>query len=404
MKRGSHLVVLVVLCLALIIGAACGGGGGEEEESGVKELKIGIGEPLTGALGAVVGLPCKVGFELAADKIGVFTVGDEQYRWKTIILNNTGDATGGVATATKFTLEHGVHFIHQTGGAPALASQPICEGRDVILDCGCTTMQAFGPDHPTTFQSGPFSLAMDAPFYDWVSKAHPEVERITVVQSNAPLLIAFAESFESDMHEYFGLERDLIIYDATTVEFYHVANRVMSTNPELVMGPIAMFEIMSDMGYEGIYVCGGGYFEYQLENIGWDRCKGLITYHPTYLGDTWPETSAFAAEFERRSGAELGITGFWAGQVLYTITGALQLAGTVDDTEKIREAIASRTYFDSLVGPVYYGGEGIVGVNHLVMWPISILEVVGPYEYEQLAYYTPEECEAITVEAWQATK
>jgi len=37
------------------------------------------------------------------------------------------------------------------------------------------------------------------------------------------------------------------------------------------------------------------------------------------------------------------------------------------------------------------------------MWPIAIQETVGEREYELLDYYTPEEAEAIAVEAWEAT-
>jgi len=56
-----------------------------------------------------------------------------------------------------------------------------------------------------------------------------------------------------------------------------------------------------------------------------------------------------------------------------------------------------------MVGPIYYGGEAFVGVNCLLMVPVAIWEVVGEREYELLAYYTPEQAEAIAVEAWTAT-
>ena len=56
-----------------------------------------------------------------------------------------------------------------------------------------------------------------------------------------------------------------------------------------------------------------------------------------------------------------------------------------------------------MVGPVYFGGEAFVGVNCLLVWPVAIWEVVGEREYELVDYYTPEEGEAIAVEAWTAT-
>ena len=56
MKRWLSVAVITFLCLALVIGIACGG---EEQEQGIKEVKLGWGEALSGVLGAVVGIPGK---------------------------------------------------------------------------------------------------------------------------------------------------------------------------------------------------------------------------------------------------------------------------------------------------------------------------------------------------------
>ena len=73
MKKWLSVVAIVVLSLALVIGVACGGGE-EEDEEGVKEVKFGVGAPLSGIMGAVLGVPTQQGFELANDYIGEFTV------------------------------------------------------------------------------------------------------------------------------------------------------------------------------------------------------------------------------------------------------------------------------------------------------------------------------------------
>lgn len=72
----------------------------------------------------------------------------------------------------------------------------------------------------------------------------------------------------------------------------------------------------------------------------------------------------------------------------------------MDDLDKIAEAFRTGT-FDTLVGPLYYGGEALCGVNHMAMWPCPIIEVVGDHEYRLLAYYSAEEAEAIANEAYQ---
>jgi hypothetical protein len=180
----------------------------------------------------------------------------------------------------------------------------------------------------------------------------------------------------------------------------------MMLDPDLVIGSTQILDIMWDMGYEGLAALSNPITsQATVEEAGWDDCKGLMMFYPEWFGaeEVWPEAVALGTEYEARFGVEMVTNAFAASMVLYGVTGALQLAGTVDDTDKIMEAVQSRTTFDSMVGPVYFGGEDFVGVNCLLVWPVAIWEVVGEREYELVDYYTPEEAEAIAVEAWTAT-
>ena len=402
MKKWLYLAASVVLCLALVIGVACGGG---EEEEGVTEIKLGHAAPLSGIMGAVAGIPGKTGIELAAERIGVFEVGGKQYRWKPIYEDNEGaSAGGGVATTTKFIFTDHVDFVVQEGAA-AMAAQRLCEESGVIIDMGSTRFEGFGPDHPYSIQSGPCLVEQVAAFYDWLAKEHPEVKRIVVVAYDDPLTIAFAEAFESNMHEYFGFGLE-IIWTPLGTEPYPVATNVMMLRPDLTIAGPQILDVMWDMGYEGLAAIYGPVAAQSfLEQAGWDDCKGLVFFYPEWYGaeEVWPEAVAFAREYEARYGVEMGTIAFASGILLQALTGALQQAGTVDDVGKIVETIHSRTPIDTMVGPIYYGGEAFVGVNCLLMVPVAIWEVVGEREYELLAYYTPEQAEAIAVEAWTAT-
>ena len=406
MKRWLSLAAIAVLCLALVVGVACGGGRGEEEE--VTEIKLGLGTPLTGLPGALIGIPSKQGFELTAERIGVFEVGGKQYRWKIITEDTQGSsAAGGVATATKFIYDYDVDFVISSGGA-AMGAQPLCEESRVIIDMGTTQFAAFGPDHPYTTQSGPCMAVGVACFYDWLAKEHPEVKHIVVSSADDPLSGAYNEAFESKMHEYFGFKQDIVWFASGTTEYYPTATTIMAKDPDLVIASpgTQILDIMWDMGYEGLAAVFGPILDQSLlERAGWDKCKGLLIFFPEWYGaeDVWPEAVAYAREYEARYGVEMGTIPFVAAMDLYSLTGALKKAGAVDNPEKIMEAIDSRMTFDSMVGPVYYGGEAFVGLNCLLMWPVGIWEIVGEREYEPLDYYTPEEAEAIAAEAWTAT-
>ena len=403
MKSWLSVAAMVVLCLALVVGVACGGG--EEEEEGVTEIKLGHAAPQTGIMGAVAGVPGQRGIELMADQIGVFEVGGNQYRWKPIYEDNQGaSASGGMASTTKLIYTDNVDIIVQEGAA-AMASQTLCEESGVIIDMGSATFDAYGPDHPYSVQSGPCFTALVAPFYDWLAKEHPEVERIVVVSFDDPLMIAYAEAFESNIHEYFGFELK-IIRTPLGAEAYPIATAAMTEDADLVIAMPVYLDVMWDMGYEGLAASYGPLGnQTQLEDAGWNDCEGLMFFYPEWYGadEVWPEAVAFATDYEARYSVEMDTIGLSSGILLQALTGALKQAGTIDDTDKIMEAVYSGTPIDSIVGPVYYGGEAFVGVNCLVIYPVAILEVVGEREYGLLEYYTPEEAEAIAVEAWTAT-
>jgi ABC-type branched-subunit amino acid transport system substrate-binding protein len=402
--KASKVVIFALLAILLLSTLACGGGG-EGDDDGVTEVKIGLGLPLSGLMGAYVGVPAKQSYDLMADRIDVFEVGGKQYRWKLIFEDNEGaSAAGGMASTTKLIYTNNVDFVLQSGAA-AVASQDLCESSAVIMDMGTAPFEAFGSERPYAIQTGPCLTVLVAAFYDWLAEEHPEVERIVVVSLDDPFTIAYAEAFESNMHEYFGFECE-IIRTPLGAEPYPVATTAMTKDPDLVIAAPAVIDIMRDMGYEGLGAQYGPLLEQGLlEQAGWDDCKGLLFFFPEWFGaeELWPEAVACAKEYESRYSVEMGTGAYAACMTLLPLTGALQQAGTVDDTEKIMEVLQSRTTFDTMVGPVYYGGEGFVGTNCLLMWPVAIWEVVGERDYELLEYYTPEEAEAIAVEAWTAT-
>jgi ABC-type branched-subunit amino acid transport system substrate-binding protein len=406
MKKWLSLVAVVVLCLALVIGVACGGGEGEEEE-GVSDIKIGLGVPITGLAGSIIGIPAKNAFNLWNKNLGVFEVGGKDYRWKPIFEDNqSGSTAGGVASASKLIYERGVKFMHQIGAASSLAAQDLCEGSGVLLDMGTTTFDAFGPDHPYSIQTGPSIQQLVGSFYHWLAEAHPEVKKIVIGPSDAAGMAAYNEAFTSKMHEYYGFEREIVWIPEAATEPFPTATAIMAKDPDCVMTSVTVLDIMWDMGYDGLSVVGAPLFDLTfLDDAGWDDCEGLIFFFPEWYpaAEVWPEAVAFAEQYESEYGTECGTVAFWGSMVMQALTGALQEAGTAGDLEKIMEAIESGAHIDSMVGPVYFGGEAFTEVNHMLMWPVAIWEVVGEHQYKQMAYYTPEEGEAIATEAWEAT-
>ena len=400
MKKWLSFVAIVVLGLALVIGAACGGD--EEEEEGVTELKVGQGLPMTGAVGAVVGLPAKYAYTLAAEKIGEFEVAGKLYRWKPIFEDNFWSIAGGTSSTMKFLYEHDVGFmIQQAGSDPGLAALPLCEEAGKICDVAGASIYSFGPEHPYMFQIGLTSQFAYAPFYDWLTEEHPEVKRVAEAYTEDIIGMA-AHDANTACCEHYGLEYTGFACPAATVEWYPIATKIMPSDPDLVVSnTLSLFGALWDMGYEGFCV-SSHWTESAGGAVDWSKAAGsvLIT-GPHPIPGLWHETDAIREEYEDRYGLELTPAAMWALGNYFIYTDILKQAGTVDDVDKIAETMETGTFDSHLVGPVHYGGDVLNGIGHCLLWPSPIYMVVGEGEYEVLAEYTPDEVEAIVNEVYE---
>jgi ABC-type branched-subunit amino acid transport system substrate-binding protein len=393
----KKLIVLTLLAILLLSTFTCGGEG--EEEEGITQLKFGIGLPLTGLAGTVVGIPAKYSFEMAAEKIGVFTVGGKQYRWNLIFEDNEFSASGGVASATMLIIEHGVKFMHQSCPSPAMTTIPIVvEAGDVLLDVSAVAVEALSPDTPNVFQVAGIFEVSQPPFWDWFVKEHPEVKSAVVVASDDVSGYTIADVAKA-CGEYYGLDVHSEHYPQGTTEFYPIATKVMALDADWIYADIAWLTLR-ELGYEGPGTTHL-WFPAAADARGWDLFQGQLIYMPHPYGGLWPEAEAFAEEYEQRCDLELGSPALFAANVLYVYTDALRQAGTVDDLDKIIETLETGI-FDTLVGPFIFGGEMLNGIGHLGIWPSPVFEVVGEHDYRVCALYSPEETVELMEEVFGA--
>jgi len=395
MKKWLSAAAVVVLCLALVIGVACGGG---EEEEGVKEVKFGAGLPLAGLWGAVIGIPAKNGVELANEKIGVFEVGGEQYRWKLYAEENYWTTAGGVASASKLIYENGVKIMHQSGTDAGRAAQSLCEGSGVLLD-GSAGLGFLGPDKPHSFYFAP-SYETHAPaFFHWLTEEHPEIRTVSAAATDDMLGHELANACKESA-EYFGLDWLGAEYiPPGTVELYPIATKLMTKDPDLVIGSVLTMQPMLEMGWDGLTAFIGWTSGF-CDIAGWENVQGFLIYQPNPLGGDQPKpVRDLAREFRERYGASFTMCVWYGATILYVMTEALQKAGTVDDVGKIIEVLETET-FDTTVGPLRYGGEELDGIGHMLLWPAPIAEI-RDHSYHVIAEYTPAEAEALAIEVYK---
>ena len=384
----------MVLCLSLVLGIACSGEGDEE---GVKKVKFGIGLPLTGAYAGFAGLPAKYGFELARDKIGEFEVNGERYRWALIFEDNLLSVAGGAASARKLIYDDDVDFMFQSGGDAGMAAAVITEEVGTILDIGGGSPFDLGPDMPQTFQTlNPWHL-VTPPFFDWLTKEHPEVKRVAATQVEGELGATMVDAIRGCC-DYYGLKLRAEPVPFGTVEYYPMVTRMMAYHPDLVIGILEHFKVLWEMGYDGL--CASFHWtEAGAGAVDWNKATGMLIYMPHPFGNLWSEVTAIAAEFEQRYGVEFTTASMQTFLLLLVYTQVLKEAGTVDDVDQIIETMERGT-FSSPVGPVHYGGEALNGIGHVLVWPCPIYEIVGKGEYQVIRVYTPAQSEAIAEEVY----
>lgn len=396
MTKWLSLAAIVTLCLALVMGVACGGGGAGEER--VTKLKFGAALPLSGAAGAVIGVPAKNSVEIMNEFIGEFEVGGKLYRWDLIFEDNKFSGEGGVATSTKFISEYGVDLImHQNGVDAGVSSYPYAEAKDIIVDTAGGNYELFTPERPLLFQvAASYDLSF-TPFFDWFMKEHPEVKSVVAINVDNATGVNIDKGVKKCC-EYYGLEFHEILYPIETTELYPLGTKAMTYDPDLVVGFPTVLAPMWDMGYKGFAV-SYYWMEASAESVGWDRCVGFFIAGPHAYADAFPAADPVKEEYERRYNAPFGAPQFFMANILYVYTEALKKAGTVDDVDKIIETLETET-FDSLCGPVFFGLEELNGIGHICIWPVPIFRVVGENEYEIITRYTAEEVEALTLEIY----
>jgi len=156
---------------------------------------------------------------------------------------------------------------------------------------------------------------------------------------------------------------------------------------------------MKEMGWDGLTAFIGWSKSFG-DFAGWDNVQGFLLYQPNPMGEGLPQAVRdFAADFRDQYGAEFTMCAYYGATIMQVLTEAVKKAGTVDDVDKIIAVLETET-FDTMVGPLKYGGEGLVGIGHMLLWPATIAEI-RDHAYHVIAEFTAEDAEALAVEVYK---
>ena len=197
--------------------------------------------------------------------------------------------------------------------------------------------------------------------------------------------------------EYYGIKwLAPEFYPPQTTEYYPIATKMASKDPDLCYADMRIAPPMRELGWEGIgfhWIWGPAY----AERYGLETVEGYLIYYPAPYGEGLPEAMReLATEYKQRYGAEFSQTSYFYPIMLYLMTDALKKAGTVDDVDQIIATLETET-FDTPVGPVRFGLSELDGIGHLMVMPCWVGEIRDG-EYHLVFELSTEEAEALTAD------
>lgn len=393
--RGT--AILCVLLASLVTGAGCGQKGAapstekeQPKESVVtEELKIGVIAPLSGT-GAGWGLAIRAGAEMAAEDVnnaGGLKIGNKVYTIRVIPYDTKYTSQGGADAANRLVYEDNVKFIvGPMSSAAAIAAQEITEPNKVIMIGDSFTTKFLSPNKLYSFRCTMSAEDFARPMQRWFAEAYPEVKRIAIVGPNDETGWEVSES-DKKGHEAAGHEivfQDY--YERGTQDFTPLLTRAVASRPDAIdldgsnPGDAGlMVKQLREMGYTGLIIKTGGPGTPEMLGIaGAAAMEGYIYYSPMNPDD--PKVMELNKRYEAKYPPPMnGFTpSFYDGARL--LFSCIEKAGTVENTDAVKEALENTTSFEGLSGTMTWSGKESYGINHQLVFPFYVGKVQGGKE------------------------
>src|SRR5690606_13424993 len=237
---------------------------------------------------------------------------------------------------------------------------------------------AIGPQWPTVFHIGPGPSAWASPIID-AGLERFKFDKVAIVAPNDQGGTDIA-SVNAQIFKDKGIGVTEEYYQRGTTNFAPIITRIMGTNPgaiDLASSPAGdagiIVKQLRQAGFEGpIFRLGGpGFDEIARVAGGVDVLKDFLWYEPVYMDDN---LRALEDKYEKLMGSKRPENSDFFRWVIAArmMVKAVQEAGTVEDTEKIAEALRKLPVQDENIGNGYWIGEEFFGINQEMSYPFAI--------------------------------
>ncbi|MFW7341010.1 ABC transporter substrate-binding protein [Pollutimonas sp. H1-120] len=343
-------------------------------------LKIGVVSALDGP-GSEWGRGVDGGTKIAAKEIneaGGLKVGDKTYKLEVISYDDSYKAAQGVSAATRLIEQDRVKFVlGPLGSASGLAVKPIYEQNKVIGLVNTYTPQML-KDVKYIFRVLPTTAEIVQPIINWVKEHHPNLKTVAIISPNDQTgwdsQKAQIAAYKKSGYDIIGSE----LFERSSRDFQSFLTRIIAKKPDIIEldttppGTAGLIIRQArELGYQGLFTkIGGPGVPEIVKAAGKEFAEGTVTYVAA-------DTSA-----EKYKWLEKQYTNFYPAPMnafnVFFYDGArmlfkaLQDAGTVTDTDKVREALIKLSPFEGMQGALAWGGQDLYGNNHQIQAPVFI--------------------------------
>lgn len=364
-KRSRMGRLAVVLAAAAMVAAGCGDsdddgsdvGAGGEGSGGSGTVTLGQVVPLSGFI-AEYGRHQTAGVDLAIQRVneeGGLEVDGQNYQVEVTTYDDECEPTEAV-TATTRLIEAGVPvIIGSVCSSNTLAMRPVSERNQVpIITSASTAPDITGEDHPYMFRTvGHIGLMADAVIPYGVEELG--LQRWAVLAVNNDFGRS-AEEFYGGKAEELGAEVVATeFFEAGTVDFYTTLAQITNQDPDAMFiagGAAEGAAILRQMGERGmledITILAHGLGTQEFAELAGAEviegcCYGAIGFSFDALSE---ESQAFVEENQEAFGSPVNEVVVYSYDAAMAAMRAMEIAGTVEDGEAIRDALDELTVED----------------------------------------------------------
>jgi branched-chain amino acid transport system substrate-binding protein len=371
-QHRTLLAAATVICVACATASALAQG---------CELKIGSMGPMSGGA-AQWGLAMDAAANLAAAEVnaeGGLKVGDKNCHVTVVAYDSKYTAEGAAAGANAFAAD-GIKFIIGPVGAPeATGIKPVAARNGQLAWNASFAKDALSPRYPLMFHMGPGPGA----WADSVIK-----QALKYFKINSVALIAPNDQGGTDIatvdavaYENNGIKTSSDYYQRGTTDFAPIITRMLASNPDAVdtasSPPGDAGVIVKQLrlaGFKGPIGRNGGPGTAEILRV----CGGIGVLKDFYWYETeppnTPQMQAIDEEYKKLMGKEQTFgTSMWANLPGARMTlKAITVAGTMDDVQKVAEALRHLPVDDPNLGKGLWSGMKQFGIAQELMFPYGI--------------------------------